>query len=185
MCALLSCPQAILDSPDPSGATSPRQNTTTERQRMRHGRRASLVVRRAFRACDAKRVKGPPPGAATSPSSALPDAKRLSVTRNRTAADRRSRCREAAKELRPNRGRAAQRSLFLARLPQRMWDYPDVGGFRRRTPAPPPFSGVNSMPACSSAAMMEARLPACGTRTPRSKSTIVGRDTCAAVASSA
>lgn len=40
----------------------------------------------------------------------------------------------------------------IARRPQRMWDYSDSGGFRKRTPAPPPFSGMNSMPAASNAA---------------------------------
>ena len=46
-------------------------------------------------------------------------------------------------------------------------------GFLSRTPAPPPFSAMNSTPADSSAARMAARLLAIGERFPVSKSRIV------------
>jgi hypothetical protein len=61
-----------------------------------------------------------------------------------------------------------------------------IGGFRRRTPGPPPFSAMNSMPAVSRAAMSfspVSTLPPSGPSSDSSRA-IVGSDTPDAVAKS-
>ncbi len=49
----------------------------------------------------------------------------------------------------------------------------DLNYFLKRTPTPPPFSGMNRIPAFSNAAIMLVRLLLMGTCTPRSKSAMV------------
>ena len=57
------------------------------------------------------------------------------------------------------------RSIYFART--------ERSGFRRRTPGPPPFSAMNSMPAFSRAPRTSSRVRGYGSLTPRSKSAIV------------
>jgi hypothetical protein len=63
---------------------------------------------------------------------------------------------------------------------------PDANPFLRRTPGPPPFSAMNSMPANSSASRIFCRVSVRPPRGPSCASSrlIVGLDTSAAVASS-
>lgn len=72
-----------------------------------------------------------------------------------------------------------------SRHPALCWRH-DVGpGFRNRTPAPPPFSGMKSTPAASRAIRMAARLLRFGVRFPFSKSATVFLEMEAREASSA